>query len=167
MGVRNTTRSRSAQRPEPLPLGSTEPRQEQDLLLTQVLLMGNTGGDAVTWAFARFAPQTAFRVLRLFSGLRIHLTRDLGAISLACEGNMGVLNRDSEGSGSAGISRWLMFPDFRDVLGTLERVQCHLLCRQIASKREVADRLGWSEDAVRRADDAIRKRLRGLKGLAW
>ena len=137
------------------------------MLLAQVLLSGNTGGEAVTFLTARISPLRAFALLRRLSGLTLCLPRDIEAVSLLSCKDRGVFEVESEALASAGTSRWLRFPRFREVLGTVERVQCFFLCRRLGSRKEVADRLGWSEEEVRKVDDTLRKRLRHLKGIAW
>lgn len=132
-----------------------------------MLLSGNIGGAAVTHVFAHHSPQVAFRLLRVLSGLRIHLKRDVGLLSLAQRGPGGSQTPNSDEASSAGTNRWLRFPDFSDVLGTLEKVRCYSLCRRIPSRRAVADQLGWSEKDVKRAYDLVCKRLRGLGGIVW
>ena len=130
------------------------------MLVVHTLLNGNA---AVTYLFARYSPQEAFRRLRLYSGLRMQLPMDVGGVGRPesqangdpIPGNNGV---------SAGTSRWLRFPPFREVLGVLEDARCYLLCWAFGT-REAADALGWSPLRTQKTYQRLRKRLQSLEAV--
>lgn len=142
-------------------------QKEREILIAHLLLVNSAGGDVVAFLAARLSPSKTFSVLRHLSNLDVYLPDELDAIRGLPSDEQKIFNTETLELKSAGTSRWLKFPDFKDVLKTVERVQCFFLCRRLSNRKEVADQLGWSEKDVKRVDETMCKRLRSLKGIAW
>jgi hypothetical protein len=124
------------------------------------MLTSGTEGDSVPFLLAQFPLERTFALLRRLSGLTVRLPDDLDALA-------DVFTPKEQVRLTAGTSRCLRFPRFKDVLGIADKVRCYLLCRKFRDCHEVADQLGWTEDEVKRVDDTLSKRFRGVRGLAW